>query len=949
MTEPKLVTPILEEYIIGEYLDCQNGVACYPAIHQDTQEQYMLKVLTFPASPVQLDALLLTGAYASREDAMAYFRELAQNAAGEAEILQKLSRMEGFTAFSASDLQCCEDACQVYLLSPYKTTVAQYMRQNPMTHLGAVNLGLDLCAALAACRKSGYLFVNLNPENILMSDNGAYSIGDVGFMELSTLKYASLPERYRSAYTAPEANDAFATLNTTLDTYAVGLILYQAYNNGELPAVADGEELPPPAYADYELAEIILKACAADPAQRWEDPELMGQSLVSYMQRNSVNDVPIIPPVISEEPIAQPEEEPFEEEEIEPITPVEEEPPVIDETEPTEETSVDLEDTVLTEEVTIMLAQADELIAQPVPEPVVAPAPVEIPLPQTDAPEAEESQEPATEELVDALEAAIEASGNVAVAQEDLAEEEDEPDEAPLIIPPQHKKPWGIILGLGCILLALLLVFGGFHFYENIYLQPMGISWVGNDDDLTVTLDTDIDNNRLTVFCTDTYGNKLQKVPENNIVIFEDLKPGSRYHIYVEINGFHKLIGTTEFDYTTSNQTTIASFTAVAGDTDGSVNLTFSVHGPENTTWAIRYSAPGGVEQSVPCNGHMATIMGLTPGTTYTFRLVPDANLYVVGEDTMEYTASKLIKPENLTIEGFHNGALVASWAVPEGTTVDSWSVRCYNSVGYDQTFTVTEPRISIDDLAHDQPYTVEVKAAGMSVSCTESISANSVTFRELLLDSSVPGQLEVTWNYEGTAPETPWQLIYTIDGKYSNVITCEDNSCIISPLLPGGHYAISFQLPDGITVIGGTKEYNVPAAESFDSFGVAAEDLFFRMLPTPEKTNWKWSHLNERDFRDEFTAGEKASFIMVMDDKPQNTDEEISTLWVLRDANGKLISLNAGRTRTWGYMWSKFRSANGNYGTELDLPVLPQAPGTYTVELYFNGAYVTTQTFTVK
>ena len=86
-------------------------------------------------------------------------------------------------------------------------------------------------------------------------------------------------------------------LNLTADTYAVGMILYQLYNDGQLPfhGSAPEEPLPSPLNADYELAEIIMRAIHPDPEARWKDPEEMGHALATYLQRNTVNDTPHYP------------------------------------------------------------------------------------------------------------------------------------------------------------------------------------------------------------------------------------------------------------------------------------------------------------------------------------------------------------------------------------------------------------------------------------------------------------------------------------------------------------------------------------------------------------------------------------------------------------------------------------------------------------------------------
>ena len=203
MSEITHGTTLLDELTIGDPMSQHHGVKCCPAIREATDERYIVKILSIPASQVQLDALLLTGAYPTPAHALEYFRNLAKEVLAEVEIVKKLHAMEGFLPFTHAEIRKSEDGTgyQVYLVSPYKRSLERQMQLEPLTHLGAVNLGLDLCAALAICRRAGYLYIDLKPSNIFVNDKNEFCIGDLGFVRLDALKYASLPERYRSAYT----------------------------------------------------------------------------------------------------------------------------------------------------------------------------------------------------------------------------------------------------------------------------------------------------------------------------------------------------------------------------------------------------------------------------------------------------------------------------------------------------------------------------------------------------------------------------------------------------------------------------------------------------------------------------------------------------------------------------------------------------------------------------
>ena len=81
---------------------------------------------------------------------------------------------------------------------------------------------------------------------------------------------------------------------------------------------------------------------------------------------------------------------------------------------------------------------------------------------------------------------------------------------------------------------------------------------------------------------------------------------------------------------------------------------------------------------------------------------------------------------------------------------------------------------------------------------------------------------------------------------------------------------------------------------------------------------------------------------IAFFDTKPYTFDSaEFETVFVIRDAEGKLVSASA-RTRVWDDMWD-----NG-YCTET-VSALPAAAGEYTLSIYIANGLLAELPFTVK
>ena len=993
MSEPKLISPLLDGFSMGNPMSEHDGVQCCPAIKENTDKKYIVKIISIPASQVQMDALLLAGAYKDPADAMDYFQEIGEGVMKEAELLKKLSKLEGFLPYENWQMEPITRhrlGYQVYLIGSYKRSLEKHLRRSPVTHLEAVNLGLDLCSARSVCRQSGALYVDLKPSNIFVSEKKEYRIGDLGFVELDALNYTTLPNKYRSSYTPPDLYDPMAPLNLTADTYAVGMILYQQYNDGQLPfkGQAPEEPLPSPINADYELAEIIMKAIHPDPEQRWNDPKEMGKALASYMQRNAVNDVPITPhtpleinpedvmvsakkpeaaedevlpdlteetgseepapvpePAIAEEhtPEASAEETIPEEaaQENVPEEPASEESTVSEpEPAPPEPESEEPEPQELSDELSRIMAKADDLIAHETPEGVVIPEVPDLPDPfafvTEDSDEIDDSDIPLDPVMDEEPE---EPSGK--------KKKEKKKKEKKFADPKYKRRKKRFFSTLICLLVLALIGLGAYWYYQNLYLQTInGLSIDGDKHQLSVTVDSDVDDSLLRITCSDHYGNVTTQEVVDGQAVFTNLQPKTMYTIQLEIEGFHELVGKTSDVFTTDATTSIVSFTSVAGAEDGSVMLSFTVDGEEPEEWAVVYSAEGEEELRETFTGHSVTISGLSLGKVYTFTLDAGEDLSLSGKKTLELMAARLILAENLTVTSSSGSDMTIHWDVPGDVVVDSWNVRCYNDSGYEEQMTVTETQVLFTGIDPTASYTIEVTASGMTQPARISITANPIHISQLNVDESSSKKLSVSWDHTGETPEGGWLLLYSVDGNEKNVVKCDKATASISPKIPGAKYEFTIQAADGTSIFSNVHTYVCSDAASFDEHSLTADMLTVDLLKTPEKSNWYYENISDDELTNQFTSGDSISIVLRSSGSFYLPGAELDILYVIRDSYGNVLPDYVSEESTyWKELWTGGDSKNG----ELDLPKVPTAAGEYVLNLYFDGMAVAQLPFTIS
>lgn len=150
-----------------------------------------------------------------------------------------------------------------------------------------VHIGIDICEALELIENDGIIHRDIKPSNILYNDHlGYYKLSDFGIAK--TIDHVTKGTVIGTLdYLAPEVfhEEAYGFL---ADQYSLGLVLYWALNNRKLPFIPldhvptdnelqaakqdrmNGKPFPAPMNGSSRLQEIILKACAYDPEDRYK-------------------------------------------------------------------------------------------------------------------------------------------------------------------------------------------------------------------------------------------------------------------------------------------------------------------------------------------------------------------------------------------------------------------------------------------------------------------------------------------------------------------------------------------------------------------------------------------------------------------------------------------------------------------------------------------------------
>ena len=164
-----------------------------------------------------------------------------------------------------------------------------------------IKIARDMCNALDMCSKHGVIHRDIKPQNIFVSDNGDYKLGDFGIAK-TVERTVSGTKIGTYKYMAPEVYNN-QPYGVAADIYSLGLVLYWMLNDRRLPFLPSGatkltagmeeearsrrfsgEPIPEPVHGSAGLKAIVLRACAFDPTVRFSTPRQMYEALEELTQ-----------------------------------------------------------------------------------------------------------------------------------------------------------------------------------------------------------------------------------------------------------------------------------------------------------------------------------------------------------------------------------------------------------------------------------------------------------------------------------------------------------------------------------------------------------------------------------------------------------------------------------------------------------------------------------------
>ncbi|MCX7745698.1 MAG: DUF5050 domain-containing protein [Clostridia bacterium] len=295
----KKYEPLWGSWYVEELL----GEGSFGKVYKISKEEWgyrytsALKLISIPTKDQYREAL--ASLENNQEMLEKYFEDAVQGIVNEIRLLYTLRGNSNVISYEDHVVERNIDkfGWDLLIRMEHVTSVTKYVSEHQMTREEVIKLGTDICSALEMCAKKGIIHRDIKDENIFVSDDGVFKLGDFGIARELSKSGRAASMKGTPLFAAPEVFKG-ETYDVTADLYSLGIVLYRLLNCGRLPFMPpypepiryrdsetaldkrlSGEPMPPPARAGKKLSDIILKACSYSPTDRFISASKMRRTL----------------------------------------------------------------------------------------------------------------------------------------------------------------------------------------------------------------------------------------------------------------------------------------------------------------------------------------------------------------------------------------------------------------------------------------------------------------------------------------------------------------------------------------------------------------------------------------------------------------------------------------------------------------------------------------------
>ena len=259
------------------------------------KEQAALKVVSRPADDAEIEACYENGY--DQASMKASYQEELQRYVKEYQLMKELQGQTNIVSCDDFAVVPRKDGIggQIFIRMELLTPLKKATMQSMLSESEVIRLGKDICKALMLCEARHIIHRDIKPENILVSKFGDYKLGDFGVARVQdhTTKATKMGTH---GYAAPEVEHGHK-YGKEADIYSLGITLYWLLNNRRMPFLNadepvtamknqealrrryEGEKLPAPKNGSQKLKQIVLKACAYRPVDRYRSAQELYDAL----------------------------------------------------------------------------------------------------------------------------------------------------------------------------------------------------------------------------------------------------------------------------------------------------------------------------------------------------------------------------------------------------------------------------------------------------------------------------------------------------------------------------------------------------------------------------------------------------------------------------------------------------------------------------------------------